>query len=136
MIVVGASTLGGFWTVSALTAGISALRKAPATSRPHQGVFPRRGVRRQDSETALLIPLAGPWISVGTRRHSPAAAVGLATLGIGQAVGLGMLIGGLSMSKEVCVPLRVPLPKERVLQMRATPVVSAGGVGLEIQGAF
>lgn len=136
LMIAGAATLGGFWTVSAITAGISALHSAPTAPRSHQqSVLQGRHAQRPHHETELLIPLVGPWISVATHRHhSPAASVGLTTLGIGQAVGLGMLIGGISMSKDVCV--RAPLHKEQVLQMRAAPVVSPGGVGLELHGTF
>jgi hypothetical protein len=130
LIVAGATTLGAFWTASAISASFLALESTPDASCPHQGTVMRRRASRQTSPAVLLIPLAGPWITVGTTRRSAASAVGLTALGIGQAVGLGMLIGGLSMSTEVRVK------KERVLQMSAAPLVSPEKLGLELQGAF
>jgi hypothetical protein len=130
LIIAGAATLGGFWTASAITAGVSALQgtKAESTCRL-QGLCLHARARRSASPAALVLPLVGPWITVGSTRHTAAEAVGLTALGIGQAIGAGMLIGGVTL------PMEVTVHRQRV-QMRAAPLVSGDGLGLSVQGSL
>ncbi|WP_437682588.1 hypothetical protein [Sorangium sp. So ce131] len=135
LIIAGASTLGGFWTASAIYATSLALTKEDAPKchcTQHVCVVAARAEERSPSPAALLVPLAGPWIHIGTARPGPAGAVALSVLGVGQAVGLGMLIGGVAMPAQV----RVPMKHGRVLQLGAAPVVTPGGVGLSIRGSL
>ncbi|WP_437330191.1 hypothetical protein [Sorangium sp. So ce381] len=137
-IIAGASTLGGFWAASAVRGGALSLgqpevriRLVPQCS---QGAcfLVRRLERTSANPASLLIPLAGPWIHLGTGRPTAASAVGLSLLGAGQAVGLGMLLGGVAMPRQ----LRVPLQRGQVLQVGAAPLVTPGGLGLSISGSM
>ncbi|MGK3983020.1 hypothetical protein WME99_08265 [Sorangium sp. So ce136] len=135
-IIAGASTLGGFWTASAIAAAGLALERPEARPAVHCtksacSLVPRHE-RTGPSPASLMIPLAGPWIHLGTANPSAAGAVGLSVLGVGQAVGLGMLLGGIAMPTQV----RVPMQHGRVLQMGAAPLVSADGLGLSIHGSM
>ncbi|KYF88632.1 hypothetical protein BE20_22485 [Sorangium cellulosum] len=135
-IVAGASTLGGFWTASAIYGAALSLERPHSRLVPHCTKCACSLVRQRDSASAspttLLIPLAGPWIHLGTGRHSAAGAVGLSVLGAGQAVGLGMLLGGIAMPRQV----RVPMKRGSVLQVGAAPVVTPDGLGLSIHGSM
>ncbi|WP_437291317.1 hypothetical protein [Sorangium sp. So ce406] len=135
-IVAGASTLGGFWTASAIAAAGLSLeqphaRMAAQCTKHACFLAPRRD-QRAHSPASLMIPLAGPWIHLGTANPSAAGAIGLSVLGVGQAVGLGMLLGGVAMPARV----RVPMQHGRVLQIGAAPLVRPDGVGLSIHGAM
>lgn len=135
-IIAGASTLGGFWTASAVYGAALTLERPETRLVPHCtkcacSLVPQRA-RTAPSPASLLIPLAGPWIHLGAGRHSAASAVGLSVLGAGQAVGLGMLLGGVAMPRQV----RVPVQRGRVLQVGAAPIVTADGLGLSIHGSM
>ncbi|WP_437737704.1 hypothetical protein [Sorangium sp. So ce1335] len=135
-IIAGASTLGGFWTASAIAAAGLSLEK-PTSRLGTQctqyacSVAPRRD-QSAPSPASLMIPLAGPWIHLGTAQPSAARAVGLSVLGVGQAVGLGMLLGGIAMPTQV----RVPMQHGGVLQVGAAPLVGPDGLGLSIHGSM
>ncbi|WP_234023851.1 hypothetical protein [Sorangium cellulosum] len=135
LIIAGASTLGGFWTASAVYATSLALAKEETPHchcTQHACVVAARPEQRSPSPAALLVPVAGPWIHLGTARPGTAGTVALSVLGVGQAVGLGMLIGGVAMPAQV----RVPMQHGRVLRLGAAPVVTPGGVGLAIRGSM
>ncbi|XXX81776.1 hypothetical protein WMF30_23745 [Sorangium sp. So ce134] len=134
-IIAGASTLSGFWTASAIYGAALSLERPGTRLVSHCTKCACSLVRQRErtaSPTTLLIPLAGPWIHLGAGRHSAAGAVGLSVLGAGQAVGLGMLLGGVAMPRQV----RVPMKRGGVLQVGATPIVSADGLGLSIHGSM
>ncbi|WP_438020549.1 hypothetical protein WMF18_16380 [Sorangium sp. So ce315] len=135
-IIAGASTLGGFWTASAIAAAGLSLQKPAMRPQAHCTKCACSLAPRRDSSaprpTSLMIPLAGPWIHLGTARPSPAGAIGLSVLGVGQAVGLGMLIGGIAMPTQV----RVPMKHGRVLRMGAAPLLGPDGLGLSIHGSM
>ncbi|WP_437760025.1 hypothetical protein [Sorangium sp. So ce1389] len=135
-IIAGASTLGGFWTASAVAAAGLALERPEARPAVHctkcACSVASRHERTGPAPASLMIPLAGPWIHLGAGSPSAAGAVGLSVLGVGQAVGLGMLLGGIAMPKMV----RVPMQRGQVLQMGAAPLVSADGLGLSIHGSM
>ncbi|WP_437718427.1 hypothetical protein WMF45_19580 [Sorangium sp. So ce448] len=137
-IIAGASTLGGFWVASAVRGAALSLaqpevriRLVPQCSQGACFIL-RRYERTSANPASLLIPLAGPWIHLGTGRPTAASAVGLSLLGAGQAVGLGMLLGGIAMPPQV----RVPLQRGQVLQVGAAPIVTPGGLGLSISGSL
>ncbi|WP_437553698.1 hypothetical protein WME97_19160 [Sorangium sp. So ce367] len=137
-IIAGASTLGGFWVASAVRGAALSLaqpevriRLVPQCSQGACFIL-RRHERTSANPASLLIPLAGPWIHLGTGRPTAASAVGLSLLGAGQAVGLGMLLGGIAMPPQV----RVPLQRGQVLQVGAAPLVTPGGLGLSISGSL
>lgn len=131
LLIAGAATLGGFWSASAITASALAMRRTQAEPLcPAQGLCMRMHAARSGSPATLLIPVVGPWIALDTMRHSTAGAVGLTVLGIGQAIGVGMLIGGVTLPREVRVH------KEHAIQMNAAPMVSGDGLGLSIQGTM
>ncbi len=79
----------------------------------------------------LLIPVAGPWIGMGTTHPSTGGVFGLAFLGVTQAAGLGMLIGGIAAPKTVLV-------RNEVLGMRVTvaPQLGASSAGMGVIGSF
>ncbi|WP_437538098.1 hypothetical protein WME79_19540 [Sorangium sp. So ce726] len=137
-IIAGASTLGGFWVASAVRGAALSLAEPEVRIRlvPQcsQGAcfLIRRHERTSANPASLLIPLAGPWIHLATGRPTAASAVGLSLLGAGQAVGLGMLLGGVAMPRQV----RVPLHRGQVLQVGAAPLVTPGGLGLSISGSM
>ncbi|CAN93632.1 Putative integral membrane protein [Sorangium cellulosum So ce56] len=137
-MIAGASTLGGFWVASAVRGATLSLaqpevriRMVPQCSQGACFVVLRHE-RTSANPASLLIPLAGPWIHLGTGRPTAASAVGLSLLGAGQAVGLGMLLGGIAMPRQV----RVPLQRGQVLQVGAAPLVTPGGFGLSINGSL
>ncbi|WP_437640739.1 hypothetical protein [Sorangium sp. So ce854] len=135
-IIAGASTLGGFWTASAVAAAGLSLQKPAMRPQAHCTKCACSLAPRRDSSAprpaSLMIPLAGPWIHLGTARPSAAGAIGLSVLGVGQAVGLGMLIGGVAMPTQV----RVPMKHGRVLRMGAAPLLGPDGLGLSIHGSM
>ncbi|MGK3994153.1 hypothetical protein [Sorangium sp. So ce1024] len=135
-IIAGASTLGGFWTASAVAAAGLSLQKPAMRPQAHCTKYACSFAPRRDSSAprpvSLMIPLAGPWIHLGTARPSATSAIGLSVLGVGQAVGLGMLIGGIAMPTQV----RVPMKHGQVLQMGAAPLVGPDGLGLAIHGSM
>lgn len=137
-IIAGASTLGGFWAASALRGAALSLAQPEVRIRllPQcsQGAcfLVRHHERTSANPASLLIPLAGPWIHLGTGRPTAASAVGLSVLGAGQAVGLGMLLGGIAMPRQV----RVPLQRGQVLQVGAAPLITPDGLGLSISGSL
>ncbi|WP_242516239.1 hypothetical protein [Sorangium cellulosum] len=136
MTIAGTATLGGFWAASAASAALLALDRPQTVRQAHCTkvacfLLPRRE-RRSANPATLLIPVAGPWIHLSTSRPSAASAVKLSILGAGQAVGLGMLIGGIAMPAQV----RVPVKRGQVIQVGAVPLVGPDGVGISIQGSM
>ncbi|MGK4005085.1 hypothetical protein WMF31_20830 [Sorangium sp. So ce1036] len=136
MTIAGTATLGGFWAASAASAALLALDRPQIVRQAHCTkiacfLLPRRE-RRAANPATLLIPVAGPWIHLSTSRPSAASAVKLSILGAGQAVGLGMLLGGIAMPAQV----RVPVRRGQVIQVGAVPLVGPDGVGIAIQGSM
>jgi hypothetical protein len=79
--------------------------------------------------TPLLIPVAGPFITIGTAEAEGAGIFWLMLLGLAEAGGAGVGIAGLVM------------PDEKVLyrndvRLRVAPYVTASGSGIGLQGTF
>ena len=79
----------------------------------------------------LLIPVAGPFIGMGTTHPSSGGIFGLAFLGVMQTAGLGMLIGGIAAPKTVLLRNEVGAVKFTVL-----PQFGASTAGIGAAGAF
>ena len=79
----------------------------------------------------LYIPLAGPWITMSSSHPDASGTFGLALLGVGQAVGAGLLITGLASSQEKLV--RNDVGKSR---FTITPMIARGSYGLGASVSF
>jgi hypothetical protein len=51
----------------------------------------------------MYIPIAGPFIAIGTAEPDPGVAVGLAALGVAQLGGVAMIVAGLAFPKTTLV---------------------------------
>jgi hypothetical protein len=105
LVIAGAVTLGASWLLSSAAATLLIKKREvdEATS------FGYRYDGDDDDETppesALYIPLAGPWIALRTMNDdlSPEGRAALVADGVVQAAGLAMLIGGLAARQKVLV---------------------------------
>jgi hypothetical protein len=77
----------------------------------------------------LIIPVAGPFIAIGTLNASAGGGTLLAIDGLAQAGGLAMLIVGLAAKKDVLI-------RTGDVEMTVTPAIGQGRTGLGLQGSF
>ncbi len=77
----------------------------------------------------LDVPLAGPFIGIGTLHPGVGAAIGLAALGAVQVTGAVMVVVGLAAPRRT---LRRDVARIRGV----TPVVGSGAAGLCVVGSF
>jgi hypothetical protein len=117
LIIGGAVTFGSLYVISILTGVL-------ATSV--QSAF-----GNEKTFTPLYIPVAGPFITMGTSHPDGTGVFGLALLGVGQTLGAAMLIGGLASETQKLVRNDVGKPSVRV-----TPFVAKDSYGLGAIGTF
>jgi hypothetical protein len=79
----------------------------------------------------LLVPVAGPFIGMGTTHPSTGGVFGLAFLGVVQTAGLGMLIGGIAAPQQVLLRNEVGGVKFTI-----APTFGANGAGMGMVGSF
>lgn len=120
----GAATFGGFWLASALTAGVIEIEQEPC--KPCAGKKWKE--KDSDDHLHLLIPVAGPFVALGTMDVSGSEAAGLALLGVGQVAGLALVAAGAAAAAEVRVYQRGDT------QVRVGPTVAPGRLGLSLSG--
>jgi hypothetical protein len=88
-----------------------------------------------DEATPLYIPVAGPFIAMGTLDAEGGGIFALALLGVAQAAGMGMFITGLAAQKTELV--RNDIGALDKPQVRLAPVASKRGEpGLSLVGSF
>lgn len=79
--------------------------------------------------TPLLIPVAGPFITIGTVDAEGVGKLLLVYSGLGQATGVGLCIAGLVAKKDVLV-------REDLAGLTVVPIVGANQTGLAARGSF
>jgi hypothetical protein len=88
----------------------------------------------KDRYSVMYIPLAGPWIAIGTIKPIASAGFGLGLLGVGQAAGVAMFIGGLAFPKSRLVRNDIGKTegKPQHFSVKFAPVMTptSGGLGL------
>jgi hypothetical protein len=94
-----------------------------------------QGGRRSDPEfsnryTPLFIPLVGPFIAVKTADANGTGSAILIMNGIAQVTGASLVISGLVATKQELVR------DDPLLGMTVVPLVTEGGGGVALQGAF
>jgi hypothetical protein len=119
LVIGGAVTLGAVWIVNVLVASV-----AMSIEENVQGGEP-------EAWGALYVPVAGPFIAMGTLEARGSGIVVLALDGVIQAGGLAMLIAGVAAEKTVLVR-----DYSSGLEMSVTPVVAGDFQGLGITGKF
>ncbi len=118
----GAVTLGVGWlSTAAYGAYLGSARDA--------GFWRGDSHERARSEAVLYIPLAGPWIALGTVEHDRQEGAAFVAGGIVQAGGLAMLIGGLAAKRTVLV-------KTAAAEVALAPSVGPSGMGATVSGSF
>jgi hypothetical protein len=111
----GASIVGGAWLISTITA-IALDQEQSVENDPNF----------DDMYTPMLIPVVGPFITIGTADASGTGAGILALDGVIQTAGLAMFIAGFAAPTLELVPTALPV--------KVTPVASPGMAGLNISG--
>lgn len=122
VIIAGGATFGAFWLGSIAASFIILLDDSV-----HSICIGCTSSYPEHKDAGLLmIPLAGPWISMGTLHPSELGTVGLGALGVGQAAGLAILIAGIATPKPTWV--------RQVDRASVKPWVGPGFLG--VQGAM
>lgn len=116
LVIGGAVTFGAMYLFSALTAA--------AVSDTSES----------DDFAPLFIPVAGPFVTIGTSNAPAAGAVILAIDGIAQAGGLAMLIIGLTVQSDELVRNDVGSQRIRVVPVGGKDVANETWSGLGISG--
>jgi hypothetical protein len=107
LILLGGSMFGASYLVSAVVAGTVLTKNEPDASRM----------------APLLIPVAGPFITLANVNGGPGAAVFLTIDGVFQLTGAAMLVGGIAFPEKVLVLKPFPGATARV-------TVGPGSAGL------
>jgi hypothetical protein len=114
----GGVTFGATWLLSALVAaGLS------------ESFDNDDKIENDDTAWPLFIPVAGPFIGIGTMNASYGPGFILVLDGLAQTGGLAMFIAGLAAKKQILV-------RDDVYdaQIELVPLVGAGTTGLAITG--
>lgn len=114
LTIAGVGTFGASYTLAAMTAGIG---MDSATSRFDF-----------NTSRALAIPFAGPFIAA-TRERSAGDRAGLAFMGIAQATGLALTVGGVLEWSHAAADPRTPADNPRKL---VSGLYGTGGAALAI----
>jgi hypothetical protein len=85
-----------------------------------------------DEFTPLFIPVAGPFVTLGTADHEGSGTFFLVLDGVAQAGGLAMFIAGLAFPRKVLVRDDVG---GRHIELAPVPL-GKGGLGLGLQGTL
>lgn len=113
LVIAGISTFCSTYVLSALVGGVL---QAQDNEQDKKGLLP------------LFIPLAGPFVTIGTLDASPIATVLLVVDGAAQAVGAGLFIVGMTRLEKVWI-------RTKAARLTFSPLVSAEGVaGLGVMG--
>jgi len=117
LAIAGGCTLGGLWLVSSMVGGL--LTDLWSSSRDTQSAWP------------LFIPVAGPFIGIGTTEAQSAATFMLVLDGVLQTAGLASFIAGLAVEKQVLI-------RDDVAQVTVdvAPIVGPSSAGIGIHGTF
>jgi hypothetical protein len=124
LVIGGAVTFGATWLLSVAVGAIAV--EVEETDESLGG--DSDGVSPADAGM-LMIPVAGPFISIATYDAGTGAGTLLAIDGLAQAGGLAMLIIGLAAQKDVLV-------RTGDVEMTVTPVVGQGRTGLGLVGRY
>lgn len=135
LVIGGAATFGGLWLLSIVAGatlqaseefgtsvgcGIAgALSSSPEYCEPQNDYRP------------MYIPLVGPFVAMGTAETDGAGKLALGVLGIGQNVGLGLLIAGVVARKETLVRYDVG-----GVELTIASTVAPGRAGFGLVGAM
>ncbi|RLB52847.1 MAG: hypothetical protein DRI90_21745 [Deltaproteobacteria bacterium] len=112
LVIAGSVTFGSAWLLSAAVAA----------------AFQDENQREAEDFVPLFIPLAGPFITMGTANTSAIGTFTLVVDGLAQAGGLGLLIAGLTAQQKVWV-------RNPVGRVTVAPIVSGdGNLGLGLIG--
>jgi len=95
LIAAGAAVFGGLWLVSA---GVGL-----AYQELQDDLASAVEKKSKDKEWPLVIPLAGPFITIGTAHAQQEASFLLVVDGLGQCAGVAMFIAGFAAPKQVLV---------------------------------
>jgi len=129
LVIAGACTFGVFYLTSVLT---GALAQAIAKTNDDISCIGTNCPSTHDSHdefTPMYIPVAGPFITMGTAHAQGAGIFGLAVLGVLQAGGVAMFVAGFAAPKTELV--RNDIGKIHVL-----PAVGKDSVGLSLVGSM
>jgi len=125
LVIAGAATLGGGFLITVVSGlfiqAICAVDKVGETARGDDC----------SEYSPIYIPVAGPFIAIGTAQPEGGLIGYLAVLGAIQTAGLGMLIAGLAARQEYLARDDVGKPKITV-----APVVGKSSVGLGLVGSM
>jgi hypothetical protein len=110
LVIAGSVTLGSTWLLSAITAGIIASGGS------------------EEEFVPLFVPLAGPFITLGTADSNTLGSFLLVADGLAQVMGLGMLVAGVIYPKHEWVLSHA--------RLELTPLVSPEIAGLGAKGSF
>jgi hypothetical protein len=113
----GAAVLGGTWLISMITA-IALDRESSVDNDPNF----------DDMYTPMLIPVVGPFITIGTADSSGTGAGILALDGVVQCAGLAMFIAGFASPKVELVPGGPAV--------QVTPLASPNLTGMALSGTL
>jgi hypothetical protein len=138
MIAGGAATFGALWLFSVVAAPIANATRSlgdvlsctsgGGTISTQNGVSSTNNCNNtQDNYDPLYIPVAGPFITMGTAHAKGAGIALLAIDGVGQAAGLALLILGIVKTNEKLV-------RNDVDKVKVMPVIGANSAG--IMGTF
>ena len=116
MVIGGISAFGGFYLLSIVTGVLGNATQAAFGSDKEQFA-------------PLYIPLAGPWITIGTTHANATGTFALAVLGAGQAVGAAFFIAGLASPVDKLVRNDVSKRKVQVLPLIANGSYGVGAIG-------
>lgn len=123
LVIAGAVTFGTMWL---LTAAVGAVwmdyENREDNSLIDDGIEP-------EEVGVLIIPVAGPFVAMGTLEPSVSGGMILALDGIAQAGGLAMFIIGLAAKKDVLI-------RTGDVEMTVAPMVGQGRGGLGLVGQF
>ncbi|MEJ7735671.1 MAG: hypothetical protein WKG00_41595 [Polyangiaceae bacterium] len=122
LVIGGAVTFGSVYLLTALSAAVAQSAADGVGSDA-------------DEATPLYIPVAGPFIAMGTLNAEGGGIFALALVGVAQAAGLGMFITGMAAPKTELV--RNDIGALDKPQVRLAPVASKRGEpGLSLVGSF
>ena len=126
LVIGGAVTMGSLWLISVVIGGAGAsVEEADDALGDSDGIHP-------EDFYMLMIPVAGPFIAMGTLEASGAGLAFLIIDGIGQAGGLAMLIAGIAAQETY---LR-PAPQYGEIDVKFAPVLAPGFAGMGVTGTF
>lgn len=110
MVIGGSVTAGSLWVLSSFAAALGL------------------DFGNRSDMAPLFIPVAGPFVTIGTMDAQGTAALALVFDGLGQAAAVGLFIAALVAKKEVLV-------REDLAGLEVVPIVGANQTGLAVRGS-